>query len=369
MDQYGVVVLDDAARSSVFKRNRRKGTERSKLVNTGIYVFSPEIFEQIPAATFYDFGKQVFPALHRRRRAVLRIRARGAYWGDIGTPSEYRRASYDVVARRHAVFRGTRADGVDPSARLGEACASKARVGSARRARRGVRHRRAERRRRPACGRRGAQSRTRDSVGRARRSVRAPTLRDAIVGNGYAVEPGECIADAAVAAGEWRATGLATRPRGSSVIGRVVWRPSLDFLSCGVRGRAARTARGCALRVSIAPYGPGAVRARCAGRALRSALYMALRAAVLALEERTARCRARPSDAARAAGAGRAGRRRARPRCRPALPGAERAASTGRTARRDRWARAASWSPRRYARPEAGAQHGRSRAERLAAAG
>ena len=32
-------------------------------MNTGIYVFEPGVLDYIPADSFYDFGKQVFPAL------------------------------------------------------------------------------------------------------------------------------------------------------------------------------------------------------------------------------------------------------------------------------------------------------------------
>ena len=105
-----------AAKSSSSRRSRRSGNERSKLVNTGIYVFSPAIFEHIPRGEFYDFGKQVFPSLQAADERFYGFDARGAYWADIGTPREYRRASYDVV---RGVVRIPHAEpnGVDPSAR------------------------------------------------------------------------------------------------------------------------------------------------------------------------------------------------------------------------------------------------------------
>lgn len=117
VDQYGVVVLDDDGRITGFQEKPAPGTERSKLVNTGIYAFSPEIFERIPEHTFYDFGKQVFPELLAGGKPFYGYDARDAYWCDIGTPDEYRRASDDVV---NGLFRipGTRAHGADPSARI-----------------------------------------------------------------------------------------------------------------------------------------------------------------------------------------------------------------------------------------------------------
>ncbi|MEO6836573.1 MAG: nucleotidyltransferase family protein, partial [Candidatus Tumulicola sp.] len=90
VDQYGVVVVDERGKVVGFQEKPPKGTERSKLANTGIYAFSPDIFTHIPAATFFDFGKQVFPSLQAASDPFYGFDARGAYWSDIGTPDEYR---------------------------------------------------------------------------------------------------------------------------------------------------------------------------------------------------------------------------------------------------------------------------------------
>lgn len=118
VEQYGVVVLDERAKVAGFQEKPPRGTERSKLVNTGVYVFSPRIFEHIPAGEFYDFGKQVFPALQAADERFFGFDARGAYWADIGTPSEYRRASYDVVSGVVRIPQ-TSPNGIDPSAKVG----------------------------------------------------------------------------------------------------------------------------------------------------------------------------------------------------------------------------------------------------------
>ena len=118
VDQYGVVITDDRGRIVEFQEKPPKGTERSKLVNTGIYVFEPAIFEHIPAATFYDFGKQVFPALQAAGAAFYGMRLGGAYWRDIGTPAEYRLATADVLAGK-VHLRGARTTGIPGDAVLG----------------------------------------------------------------------------------------------------------------------------------------------------------------------------------------------------------------------------------------------------------
>ncbi len=115
VDQYGVVVLDERGKIVGFQEKPAKGTERSKLANTGVYFFAPAIFEHIPAGEFYDFGNQVFPSLQTAGEPFYGFDALGAYWADIGTPREYRRASYDVV-RGVVRIPQTTPNGIDPTA-------------------------------------------------------------------------------------------------------------------------------------------------------------------------------------------------------------------------------------------------------------
>jgi NDP-sugar pyrophosphorylase family protein len=97
--QYGVVVTEEDGRIRSFQEKPAPGTELSKLVNTGVYVFEPSVLEHIPANTFYDFGKQVFPhLLHSEERFFGMVQ--DAYWCDIGTPSEYRRVHRDALEGR-----------------------------------------------------------------------------------------------------------------------------------------------------------------------------------------------------------------------------------------------------------------------------
>ncbi len=98
--QYGVVILDGDGRIVDFQEKPAAGTERSHLVNTGVYVFEPTVFERIPAGSFYDFGRDVFPQLQRDGAPFYGLQMQGAYWRDIGTPAEYRLATRDVLAGR-----------------------------------------------------------------------------------------------------------------------------------------------------------------------------------------------------------------------------------------------------------------------------
>jgi len=117
--QYGVVVSDPSGRIIAFQEKPERGTERSHMVNTGIYVFEPEIFAYIEEGAFVDFGKNVFAALQRDQAAFYGLHLSG-YWCDIGTPNEYRRATKDVLSGRMRLFGDTRVQGVPSDAKMGK---------------------------------------------------------------------------------------------------------------------------------------------------------------------------------------------------------------------------------------------------------
>jgi NDP-sugar pyrophosphorylase family protein len=119
VSQYGVVIVDAEGRVESFQEKPAPGTERSHLVNTGVYVFEPGILERIPAGEFWDFGKNVFPELLRDGERFYALEMKGAYWRDIGTPGEYRQATRDVLEGRVRLLGNTRVRGFPPDALLG----------------------------------------------------------------------------------------------------------------------------------------------------------------------------------------------------------------------------------------------------------
>lgn len=96
---FGVVITDDDGRIKAFQEKPQPGEELSKLANTGIYVFEPEIFRYIPAGQVYDFGKQVFPALVKGGLPFYG-HVMKEYWCDIGTLEQYKVGNYDVLRGR-----------------------------------------------------------------------------------------------------------------------------------------------------------------------------------------------------------------------------------------------------------------------------
>jgi len=60
---YGVVVTDEDGRVRSFQEKPAPDEALSNVVNTGIYIFEPEIFDFIPASGEFDIGADLFPRL------------------------------------------------------------------------------------------------------------------------------------------------------------------------------------------------------------------------------------------------------------------------------------------------------------------
>ena len=87
---YGVAVLDGSKRILEFQEKPAAGTELSDMANTGIYIFSPEIFDWIPKNAVYDIGSQLLPALAAAGAPMYGIEL-PFDWFDIGRLNDYYR--------------------------------------------------------------------------------------------------------------------------------------------------------------------------------------------------------------------------------------------------------------------------------------
>ena len=63
VSSYGVVVSDDDGKIQAFQEKPSVEEALSDTINTGIYLFEPEIFEHIPSGTSFDIGADLFPTL------------------------------------------------------------------------------------------------------------------------------------------------------------------------------------------------------------------------------------------------------------------------------------------------------------------
>lgn len=113
--RFGVVVTDRAGKIESFQEKPAAGTEKSKLANTGIYVFEPEVFEWIPEGQFYDFGNDLFPALVAKGAPVYAM-STSAYWSDVGTLGQYLYTHWDLLTHPQLQERVGHGTVVEPGA-------------------------------------------------------------------------------------------------------------------------------------------------------------------------------------------------------------------------------------------------------------
>lgn len=97
--KYGVVVTDKMGRIQDFQEKPSRQEALSNLVSCGIYVLEPEIFNYIPQDKFYDFGRDLFPLLLRRKKRIYGF-LHDYYWLDIGTLGAYVKGNFDALTGR-----------------------------------------------------------------------------------------------------------------------------------------------------------------------------------------------------------------------------------------------------------------------------
>jgi NDP-sugar pyrophosphorylase family protein len=92
---YGVVVVDGTGRIVSFKE-KPAGLSAGNLINCGVYLFEPEIFDLIPAETEYDFGRDLFPLLREMNAPLFGVE-HSSYWLDIGRIESYLKGNFDAL--------------------------------------------------------------------------------------------------------------------------------------------------------------------------------------------------------------------------------------------------------------------------------
>lgn len=94
--QFGVVICDKNSQIQRFLEKPSWGEVFSDTINTGIYVFDPEILDYIPESTNYDFSKDLFPQLMKNNISLWGFESSG-YWRDVGNPMSYRECMEDIL--------------------------------------------------------------------------------------------------------------------------------------------------------------------------------------------------------------------------------------------------------------------------------
>jgi NDP-sugar pyrophosphorylase family protein len=101
ISQYGVADVDDDSRILSFVEKPRPENAPSRLINTGIYMFSSKIRNVLKEMgnLALDIGGNLIPYLVKEGYPVYGFKFSG-YWADVGTPDNLLRANLDILAQR-----------------------------------------------------------------------------------------------------------------------------------------------------------------------------------------------------------------------------------------------------------------------------
>ncbi|ABM79403.1 MAG: NDP-sugar synthase [Cyanobacteriota bacterium] len=96
VSSYGVVVTDENDCVQAFQEKPSTDAALSDTINTGIYLFEPEIFEHIPSDQPFDIGSDLFPKLVEMGLPFFAL-PMDFEWVDIGKVPDYWRAIRSVL--------------------------------------------------------------------------------------------------------------------------------------------------------------------------------------------------------------------------------------------------------------------------------
>lgn len=96
VSSYGVVVTNDQGRILSFQEKPSVDEALSTTINTGIYIFEPEILDYIPSGQQFDIGGELFPKLVEIG-APFYGKAMDFEWVDIGKVPDYWQAIRGVL--------------------------------------------------------------------------------------------------------------------------------------------------------------------------------------------------------------------------------------------------------------------------------
>ncbi|MDJ0729544.1 MAG: NDP-sugar synthase [Crocosphaera sp.] len=98
VSSYGVVVTDEDERIQTFQEKPSVEEALSTNINTGIYIFEPEIINYIPPNQKYDIGGELFPMLVEKGAPFYAVNM-DFEWVDIGKVPDYWHAIRGVLQR------------------------------------------------------------------------------------------------------------------------------------------------------------------------------------------------------------------------------------------------------------------------------
>jgi len=96
VSSYGVVVTDNDGRVRSFQEKPAVDEAASDMINTGIYIFEPEVLDYVPAGVPFDIGSDLFPRLVADGAPFYALPMEFE-WVDIGKVPDYWQAIRSVL--------------------------------------------------------------------------------------------------------------------------------------------------------------------------------------------------------------------------------------------------------------------------------
>lgn len=93
---YGVIEHDEKGYITAFKEKPKPHETKSNLINTGVYIFEPEVLREIPSGRTVSIERETYPQLLRKGFKIAAYH-KCSYWLDLGTPEKYVKAHRDIL--------------------------------------------------------------------------------------------------------------------------------------------------------------------------------------------------------------------------------------------------------------------------------
>lgn len=100
---YGLVLTDSDMSVKRFIEKPKKEEIVSDTINAGVYIFSPEIFSEIPGDGPVSLEKEVFPSLLDKGKKIYGY-IHYNYWMDVGTVEKYKKVNFDILEGKISIF-------------------------------------------------------------------------------------------------------------------------------------------------------------------------------------------------------------------------------------------------------------------------
>ncbi|WP_194437373.1 sugar phosphate nucleotidyltransferase [Vibrio fluminensis] len=96
VEKYGVVVANSRGQVTSFQEKPAKEEALSTLINTGIYIFEPAIFDYIPQDQEFDIGSELFPLLVEKHVPFYAVDLK-FQWLDVGNIQDIWGVTRDIL--------------------------------------------------------------------------------------------------------------------------------------------------------------------------------------------------------------------------------------------------------------------------------